>query len=286
ADAQPLALAERGAAVIWTCHVGADQPNACTRAAWDFLRPYLERARAYVFSSAEYAWEGLRPDRVVVIPPCLDAFSPKNQTLSDGEVAAILNRCGLIPDGGRTAPTFVRQNGSTGVVSERARVFQESELAPDSTMVTQVSRWDPLKDHVGVMRAFTDHVPADLMGHLVLAGPSPESVADDPEGWTTFEELVARWEDLAPPARSRVHIACLPMEDGEENAAVVNALQRRSDVIVQKSLAEGFGLTVAEAMWKARPTIGSRVGGIQDQIEHGRSGLLVDDSEDLAAAVG
>jgi trehalose synthase len=72
------------------------------------------------------------------------------------------------------------------------------------------------------------------------------------------------------------------MEDGEENGAIVNALHRRSDVIVQKSLAEGFGLTVAEAMWKARPTIGSRVGGIQDQIDHGRSGLLIDDSEDLA----
>jgi trehalose synthase len=73
------------------------------------------------------------------------------------------------------------------------------------------------------------------------------------------------------------------MEDGEENAAIVNALQRRADVVVQKSLAEGFGLTVAEAMWKARPVVASRIGGIQDQIVHGSTGLLVDDPHDLKA---
>jgi len=78
-----------------------------------------------------------------------------------------------------------------------------------------------------------------------------------------------------------VHLACLPMDDGQENAAIVNALQRRADVIVQKSLAEGFGLTVAEGMWKARPLVASRIGGIQDQIVDGVTGLLVDDPEDL-----
>jgi trehalose synthase len=73
------------------------------------------------------------------------------------------------------------------------------------------------------------------------------------------------------------------MDDAEENAAIVNALQRRADVVVQKSLAEGFGLTVAEAMWKARPVVASRIGGIQDQISHGENGLLVDDPKDLKA---
>ena len=80
-----------------------------------------------------------------------------------------------------------------------------------------------------------------------------------------------------------MHLASLPMDDVEENAAMVNAIQRRSDVIVQKSLAEGFGLTVAEGMWKARPMVASRVGGIQDQIEDGVSGILVDDPTDLKA---
>src|SRR3954447_19904115 len=78
-----------------------------------------------------------------------------------------------------------------------------------------------------------------------------------------------------------MHLVALPMEDGEENAAIVNALQRRADVVVQKSLAEGFGLTVAEAMWKSRPVVASRIGGIQDQIEHGRSGILLDDPSAL-----
>jgi trehalose synthase len=83
--------------------------------------------------------------------------------------------------------------------------------------------------------------------------------------------------------RRRVHLALLPMDDAEENAAIVNALQRAATVVVQKSFAEGFGLTVAEAMWKARPVVASRIGGIQDQIEHGRSGILLDDPSDLAA---
>src|SRR5437879_12371999 len=81
--------------------------------------------------------------------------------------------------------------------------------------------------------------------------------------------------------RHRVVIAQIPMQDTEENAAIVNALQRRADVVVQKSLAEGFGLTVAEAMWKGRPVVASRVGGIEDQIEHQKSGLLIDDPTDL-----
>ena len=82
--------------------------------------------------------------------------------------------------------------------------------------------------------------------------------------------------------RRRVHLALLPMEDAEENAVIVNALQRRADVVAQKSLAEGFGLTVAEAMWKGRPVVATRVGGIQDQIEDGRTGFLVE-PRDLAA---
>ena len=90
-------------------------------------------------------------------------------------------------------------------------------------------------------------------------------------------------EQLPAEARERIHLATLPMQDAEENAIMVNALQRHARVIVQKSLAEGFGLTVAEAMWKARPVVASRIGGIQDQIVHGESGELLDDPHDLAA---
>ena len=91
-----------------------------------------------------------------------------------------------------------------------------------------------------------------------------------------FAEAEAAWHDLPPDVRRRVHLALLPMEDADENAVIVNALQRRADVVAQKSLAEGFGLTVAEAMWKARPVVATRVGGIRDQIEDGRTGWLVD----------
>jgi trehalose synthase len=88
---------------------------------------------------------------------------------------------------------------------------------------------------------------------------------------------------LPHAARSRVHLACIPMADPDENAAIVNAIQRQASVVVQKSLAEGFGLTVAEAMWKRKPVVASAVGGIVDQIEDGVHGLLVDDPTDLPA---
>jgi trehalose synthase len=179
--------------------------------------------------------------------------------------------------------TFTRVDGSVGRVCHTTRLIEERPLPADVPVVTQISRWDPLKDHAGVARSFADAVPGELNAHLVLAGPSPEAVADDPEGSSTLTELRECIASLPEPARSRVHVACLPMEDVEENAAVVNALQRRSDVVVQKSLAEGFGLTVAEAMWKGRPTVAAAVGGIQDQITDNVSGVLVDDPEDGTA---
>jgi trehalose synthase len=146
----------------------------------------------------------------------------------------------------------------------------------------QVSRWDRLKDPLGVMLGFIEHVPADSGARLILAGPTVHSVTDDPEGQQVLNEVERTWRGLPHFQRRRVHLACLPMADVEENAAVVNALQRHAAVIVQKSLQEGFGLTVTEAMWKARPVIASAVGGILDQIEDGESGLLLRDPRDLA----
>jgi len=117
----------------------------------------------------------------------------------------------------------------------------------------------------------------------VLAGPTATSVIDDPEQPEILEDLGRRHKAMPAATRHRVVIAQIPMQDTEENAAIVNALQRRADVVVQKSLAEGFGLTVSEAMWKRRPVVASRVGGIPDQIEQGKSGILVDDARDLRA---
>ena len=109
----------------------------------------------------------------------------------------------------------------------------------------------------------------------MLAGPRPASVADDPEADAVLAEVLEVWRRLPTKDRSRVHIANLPTDDVEANAIIVNALQRRADVVVQKSLAEGFGLTVTEAMWKERPIVASAVGGIRDQIRDGVHGLLV-----------
>jgi len=152
----------------------------------------------------------------------------------------------------------------------------EPPLPEDSRIVLQVSRWDRLKDPIGVLRAFSSQADAVPDVHLVLAGPATAAVSDDPEGAQVLDEVAAAWEALPGPLRQRVHLAALPMDDPEENAAIVNALQSMATVVVQKSLAEGFGLTVAEAMWKARPVVAGAVGGIQDQVVDGDSGLLAD----------
>ena len=276
-------LVELGVPVIWRAHIGLDLPNDAARAAWRFLTPYVEPATAYVFSRPAYAWEGLDGDRVTVIPPSIDAFSPKNQVMPFTGITAVLRAAGLAV--GRhhtTRAVFERLDGSVGRVERQARMIEMEELRLDTPLVVQVSRWDRLKDPLGVLAAFAEHVQADEEPHLVLAGPDVAAVADDPEGAEVLAEAERAWHELPDPVRRRVHLALLPMEDPDENAIIVNALQRRADVVVQKSLAEGFGLTVAEAMWKGRAVVASRVGGIQDQIEDCSTGRLVD-PRDLAA---
>src|SRR5437763_5580458 len=287
-DPQPAALVgaakKAGTAVVWRCHVGLDKPNDLAREAWDFLRPYVVGADAYVFSRESFAWEGLERERIVVIPPSIDVFSPKNQELSPETVGAVLRACGVLEHGGVAEPAiFERQDGTPGRVERQVELFEEQRLPPGAPVVLQVSRWDALKDPVGVIRGFADHVPARTGAHLVYAGPAVSAVSDDPEGGRTLQDALELRKDLPDEGRRRVHLASLPMDDAEENAIIVNALQRHARVVVQKSLAEGFGLTVAEAMWKARPVVASRIGGIQEQIVHGDSGVLLDDPRDLAA---
>ena len=269
-------LLDAGAHVIWRCHVGLDVPNEYSRSAWDFLRPYVEDAQAYVFSRKAFAWEDLDPDRLFVIPPSIDVFTPKNQLLEPAVVTAILARAGLSAGDAAGAPVFTRSDGSPARVDARAELIEDSPLPQAAPVVTQVSRWDRLKDPAGVLEAFAGVIAPRTEAHLVLAGPAVTAVTDDPEGAEVLEEVATQREQLPDDVRARAHLALLPMGDVEENAAIVNALQRRSDIVCQKSLAEGFGLTVAEAMWKARPVVASAVGGIQDQIVDGRSGLLVE----------
>lgn len=277
-------LVDAGLRVVWVCHVGVDVPTDVVRSAWDFLRPDVEAAHASVFSRRAYVWEGLDRRRVAVIPPCIDPTSPKNVEITAMEATWALQAARVL-EGEPPHPIELPIEGIGSIAIRRgADAIEEAPAPTDRPLVTQVSRWDRLKDHVGVLRAFSRHVREGLDAHLLLVGPAVASVTDDPEGAVVLAENIAAWERLPLTERRRIHIVSLPVDDRIENALVVNALQSRADVVVQKSLAEGFGLTVAEAMWKRRPIVGSEVGGIQDQIVDGRSGILVDPTD--AAAVG
>jgi trehalose synthase len=252
------ALRQTGAAVIWRCHIGVDHPNELAREAWGFLRPYVEPASAYVFSRREYLWEGLDETKAWFMPPVIDPFSPKNEDLDPG-----------------------RQREVLAAVEAKATILQEEPLPADAAVVAQISRWDRLKDPQGLLEVFERHLD-DPSLHLLLVGPDSAGVSDDPEGAALYGEVAEHWRGMERGLRRRSRLISLPMEDLRENATMVNALQRRADLIVQKSLAEGFGLTVAEAMWKARPLVASRVGGIRDQVVDGETGTLIDDPADLA----
>jgi trehalose synthase len=288
-DPQPAGLApalrKAGARVVWRCHVGADEPNEWTARSWSFLRPYLEHADAFVFSRQAFSPAWADPARTRVIPPSIDPFSAKNEPISHRNVRLILGYVGLIGgDGDVPAVPFTRRDGSPGRINRRVDVLQTGPAPPpDAPLVVQVSRWDRMKDMPGVMAGFAEHVDPSLGAHLLLAGPAVTGVADDPEAAEVLEECMALWRALPHAARSRVHLGCTPMADADEAASIVNALQRHASVVVQKSIAEGFGLTVAEAMWKARPIVGSAVGGIVDQVVSGEHGLLIEDPLDLGS---
>lgn len=287
-DPQPAGMiaeiAARGVRVIWRCHIGSDRVNAETARGWNFLAPYLRQASAYVFSRSSYVPSQLEMSRSTVIPPSIDPFSAKNQIFSEKQIHSILLRAGIISGPAvDELPVFTREDGTPGRVDRFADMVTLGKLPSlETPLVTQVSRWDRLKDPVGVLQGFARaEVGEAAQSHLVLAGPSSRSVRDDPEDLQVFRTAVEAWRALPEKARERAHLASIPTVDIEENAAIVNALQSHASVVVQKSLHEGFGLTVTEAMWKSRAVLASKVGGIQDQIEDGSQGLLLHDPLDL-----
>ncbi len=276
-------LARAGARVVWRCHIGVDWENDATRAGWDFLRPHLGPAEGYVFSRRQYVPAWLPEGKVSIIPPSIDPFSPKNQDLDTATVRAILATLGVLDGADPRVPArFVRRDGDMDIVTRPAVITGEGRPGAGDPVLLQVSRWDRLKDMGGVMRSFADHIAPGGGGYLMLAGPAVAGVSDDPEGAAVYGECLLQWHDLPPALRERILLVTLPLDDIDENAAMVNALQRHATVIAQKSLAEGFGLTVSEGMWKGRPVIGSAVGGIIDQISEG-TGILLPDPADLTA---
>ncbi|MGH2696409.1 MAG: glycosyltransferase [Actinomycetota bacterium] len=241
-DPQPVALltfleemGRRRGRWVWRCHIDLSQPM---EQVWSFYAVHVARYDAAVFTLEDFAKPGVAP-RVSIIPPSIDPLSPKNTHLD---------------------PEAVRE------------ILEAYNIDPKRPLVTQVSRFDPWKDPVGVIDAFRQAEEEVPEAQLILVGSMAE---DDPEAWH-FLELAQEHRGDDPD----VHILTNFQDVGP---FVVNAFQRASDVVVQKSIREGFGLTVAEGMWKERPVIGGNVGGIRLQIEDGVSGYLVDSPEECAS---
>ena len=269
-----------GCRVIWRCHIGGSTPNYLSEAGWSFISPYIQATHRLVFSDPTYIPEDLEGS---VIQPSIDPASTKNQRMSRQACLAILQHAGLLAGTPDRQPLFLRQDSSPARVDHCAEVTATGPPPRygEDQLIVQVARWDKLKDHLGVMRGFAEYLLPRPRARLILCGPAVKAVADDPEAAATLGSVVDAWHALPHYARCQIQLACLPMHDLEENAAIVNALQHLASVVVQKSLAEGFGLTATEAMWKHRAVLVSGCSGLASQVEDGVSGVVVEDPRDL-----
>lgn len=241
-DPQPAALlsfhGKGNATWIWRCHIDTSQPNL---AVWRFLRPFLADYDAAIFTMREFVPPDLPIDHVEIIPPAIDPLSPKNLDLSETTARQILAWIGI-------------------------------QL--DRPLITQVARFDPWKDPLGVIAAYQQVRQEVPRAQLALVG---SMALDDPEGWDVYREI-----QVASAADPLIHV--FTNLTGVGNIEV-NAFQLLSDVVVQKSLREGFGLVVSEALWKSTPVVAGRAGGIPLQMADGVGGVLVDDIESCARAI-
>lgn len=301
-DPQPLGVGaliqrERGARVVWRCHIGLDRRTPATEAAWEFLAPWLEGYARVVFSLRSYVPEFLA-SRAVVIAPSIDPLSHKNREISVHKLTGVLVSAGLLTTTEPTlAPCFTHPALRLGADGEYAPACGREDLGLlFRPVVLQVSRWDRLKGFLPLLEAFVKLKRAPCSSErperdrrrlaimrLVLAGPDPGGVQDDPEAIEVLEQLAAAWRALPPALQADIAILKLPLHSRKENALMVNALQRCASIVVQNSLEEGFGLTVTEAMWKARPILGSSAAGLRAQVHDGIEGRLVPDPEDTEA---
>ncbi|MES4903426.1 MULTISPECIES: glycosyltransferase [unclassified Streptomyces] len=281
------ALRQAGMRVAWRSHIGTSFPGPEVAAAWTFLEPFLRAPLRCVFSLPDYVPPGLDRARVSIIAPAIDGVSDKCRPMGEGEVRGVLAAIGLLGSPGAEPVGEAAETSVASYAARRVTVWQDEPLPPGASTVLQLARWDPLKDMAGTLASFVRHIEPATGAHLVLAGPDPADVADDPENLAVFGAVLRERATLPTDVRRRVHLVGLGLADDtaelRANALIVNALQRHATVIVQKSLEEGFGLAVAEAMWKGRPLVASAVGGIRAQVTHGATGLLVDDPTDLAA---
>lgn len=299
-DPQPAAVGaflteDKGLPAIWRCHIGTPERNAITDAAWSFLQPYLQKYRRSLFSSTEYI-PRLLSGRADLLQPGIDPLSHKNRELNTHRVAGILVNSQLAAAHAPVlTPAFNAPALRLGADGDWRPASADDELGlMYRPLVTQVSRWDRLKGFAPLMDAFvrlkqTQEVPGETprerrrraIMRLVLAGPDPESVADDPEGQEVLREIMDQYLALPASVQSDVAIITLPMASRKENALMVNAIQRCSSVVVQNSIREGFGLTATEAMWKAVPVVTSSASGLRQQVRDGLDGRRVEDPTDV-----
>jgi trehalose synthase len=300
-DPQPLGMGsilkqELGIASIFRCHIGLDEDRAASRSAWSFLKPFAQAYDYSVFSAPEYIPDFLA-GRAGIIHPALDPLSYKNRDLSPHILTGILCNARLLHTEHPVVPLAFPQcamrlggDGSFGPADRDGGIgllFRP--------IISQISRWDRLKGFKPLLDAFVTlkslrpqranqfslrHRHRLGILRLVLAGPDPEAVADDPEGQEVLAELIDAYRALPPALQDDIALISLPMHSRRDNALMVNALQRCSAVIVQNSLREGFGLTVTEGMWKNTAMLASRACGIRQQLRDCIEGRLIDDPED------
>jgi trehalose synthase len=300
-DPQPLGMGaqlkrELGIPTLFRCHIGLDEEGPETQAAWSFLRPFAEVCDYSVFSAPEYVPEFLA-GKSDIIHPAIDPMSFKNRQLSATKLAGILCNAGLMVSTEPVVPLSFSEVATRLAPDGR---FVPIEASTDigllfRPIVTQISRWDRLKGWKPLLDAFvrlkSPRFVSRARSHdrhrrrldlvrLVLAGPDPAAVADDPEAQEVLRELSDSYQSLPPSLQRDVAVISLPMSSRKNNALMVNALQLCSSVIVQNSLREGFGLTVTEGMWKHAAILGSHACGIRQQIRDGIDGRLVQNSED------
>lgn len=290
----PLLRAHTAVHVIWRCHIGLDERTPRTDAAWQLLQRYTPACERVIFSAADYVPPALA-SRSAIIHPAIDPLAPKNTDLNLHAVVCLLASAGLSLVGPTVPPPFeqpVLRVTPDGHAVE-ARTLGEIGLLT-RPIVLQVSRWDRLKGFLPLMQAFAALKTRPATGdeherrrtellRLVLAGPVVGAVSDDPESREVLDELIRAYVALPRAVQDDVALLQLPMASREENALVVNALQRAATIVAQNSLREGFGLTIAEAMWKRVPVLTSaRAAGPRTQVTEGEHGRLVHDPEDPA----
>ena len=298
-DPQPLASGamvreEVKVRLVWRCHIGLDEETEIARRAWGFLKPFARDYHCAIFSAPEYIPSFLA-GKASVVHPAIDPLSHKNRELVPHKLVGILCNAGLQTE---CHPVLTPRWDHRARRLQSDGEFAELDSADEigllyRPIVTQVSRWDRLKGWQPLMEGFLllkryarrfagdDERFQRLLSivKLVLAGPDPGAIQDDPEAIDFLDELRGRYLELSPEERESVAVLSLPMASRKENALMVNALQRCSTVVVQNSLREGFGLTATEAMWKAVPVLGTNACGLRRQIRDRVDGMLTQDPE-------